>query len=171
MFRYVRGLIGIILLSVSFSVSADAVCDAFVLNETEALSSSGLKGIRSETRVLYLQGVEIRVHILTALDGAKDIDAYKDSLLEECPSWRSPEGGMRENLIAVIVLVADTAGKNDVGVYSGSLWAPVFPRNAVESAIEVSMKPHLLQGDVSGGIVEFLRWLQKKLVAESLRTR
>lgn len=89
------------------SVISAQVCNESLLDEEKVLSSSETSQILAAMNKLTLRGADPRVHILSSLHGTGSIEAYKKSMQSSCASWRSADGGFKNNMILILFAPAE----------------------------------------------------------------
>jgi uncharacterized membrane protein YgcG len=103
-------------------------------------------------------GADVRVMVINRMNTAT-LDAYEALIEHQCTSWRAPDGGRKNNLVALIV----STGDRKLGLYFGSQWPMLKPRwPSIESSV---IKPRLRDGDIAGGIAAGLNEVTRLISA------
>lgn len=148
-----------VLVSVFFFSGAPAVasdCDSVVL-DTAQLFGDDLKKVENAANELIKAGANVRVVTSKNYTSeASTLDDFKGRLQARCPSWRSADGGMRNNLI---VFMIDRENR-DVGVYYGDEWVQAFQNNAVAHINSNIMGPRFRDGDFAGGFANGISYVE-----------
>jgi uncharacterized membrane protein YgcG len=136
---------------------AFAQCDSAIVDDANVLNSAHV-----QTAVLALQGAGADVRVLSVEHVVANLDRMKAAKQASCLSWQSADGGMKNNLVVLMVAVKD----RKVGLYYGSQWNPVLDSqwNRIESE---KMKPRFRDGDFTGGIVAALDSIQQLIEASN----
>lgn len=92
--------------SIPAEISAQK-CGESIIDEVQVLSSRDRSQILAEMNKLTVRGADSRVHILSSLHGAGSIEAYKKSMQSSCASWRSADGGFKNNMILILFAPAE----------------------------------------------------------------
>lgn len=150
--RMVRVLAGIALFVSAGSVAAqDMPCDATVVDAAGAFGND-VGSVETAVQPLINIGATVRVRTVRTYGSAGSLDHYEAAIERQCASWRAPDGGTRNSLIAVFIAVDD----REVGLYSGTQWEHVVRPNWA-SIQDRQMKPKFRDSDFAGGFVAGLR--------------
>ncbi len=138
----------------SFCVVSQALADKCkdpIVDEVSAFSDADREAIGVAMNKLVVRGADVRVQMLSSYHNVNSIDEYKKMFQEKCSSWKSPDGGMKNNLILLLVVPK----KQATGVYAGEQW-----RRHLESgktAVFTDMNARFRDGKLVDGILVGLR--------------
>lgn len=129
-------------------------CKDPIVDEVSALSSGDLERVERARTALTASGADVRVQVISSFHRTpsgemnKSIEAYKDQMLGKCRSWQAADGGMKNNL--VLVIVAPKQKRTYVG--AGSQWDRTLSQDR-KSQIVNTMNARFRDGKVGDGIV------------------
>lgn len=126
-------------------------CKEPIVDEVSAFSESNLESISSEMNKLIVRGADVRVQILSSFHNMKSIDEYKEMFQDKCRDWQAPDGGMKNNLILLLVVPK----KRITGYYFGTEWNRFLGAN--KSAVISDMNSRFRDGKLANGIIAGLR--------------
>lgn len=135
------------------AVAADQ-CESRVFDTTGKLT--GISSVDAAANTLTSAGAEVRIRVISIdeVKSAGNIDRYVAAMAKRCLSWQSPNGGLKNNLIVVVVTPPIQEDGKPV-TYSGVLspergtYASLIPQTA---AIRKQMSPVLKIGDIGGAL-------------------
>lgn len=135
------------------AVAADQ-CESRVFDTTGKLT--GISSVDAAANTLTSAGAEVRIRVISIdeVKSAGNIDRYVAAMAKRCLSWQSPNGGLKNNLIVVVVTPPIQEDGKPV-TYSGVLspergtYASLIPQTA---AIRKQMSPVLKTGDIGGAL-------------------
>jgi uncharacterized membrane protein YgcG len=148
----------------AFSVSAADVCNDTIFDEGNYLSDNAGQ-VQKAAQALIRNGADVRVRLLASVPQGT-LDFWKADMLKGCRSWQSPDGGMKNNLI--VVVVAPTKGKT--GIYYGDLWRGKLGGKEVLIQTD-SMNPRFREKNwavgVSAGLGDIADFTSVKIAAQA----
>jgi uncharacterized membrane protein YgcG len=141
------------LLVAAFATTAYAQgtdCDSIVVDNAQVMKGAGAR-VENAAQKLINAGADVRIRTFNTMDGAANLDRFEKSIEAVCPSWTAPDGGMKNNLVVLMVAVKE----RKVGYYYGSQWGSVLSSRwtMIESNF---MKPRFRDRDYVGGFVNSL---------------
>lgn len=129
------------------SASAANFCSDSVVDETGVLNSGGIQKVTQGINELVRQGMDVRVRVLNDLKGSSSLELLKDSLLQKCGSWKGSSGGMKNNL--VVMMVVPSQGMTGF-FYGDALRAKLDSKQLqIQSGMNSKFRDH----DFAGGLV------------------
>jgi uncharacterized membrane protein YgcG len=120
-------------------------CDSTVVDDAQVLN---IPHVETAAQSLNSAGADVRVWTFNSLYGG-NLDHMKASRQGSCPSWQSADGGMKNNLIVMMVAVKD----HKVGFYYGDQWGPALDSKWNTLVVSQQMKPRFRDVDFTGGFV------------------
>lgn len=141
-------------LILSNSALAADQCDSRVFDTTGKLTD--VSSVDAAANKLTSAGADVRIRVISIdeVKSAGNIDRYVASTAKRCLSWQSPNGGLKNNLIVVVVTPPIQEDGKPV-TYSGILspergtYTSLFPQ---VPAIRKQMSPVLKTGDIGGAL-------------------
>ncbi len=133
-----------ILLTTAFPLAAQADCETVIIDEAGVISQS--TAIADAIRKVEAEGAEVRVRTIQTFRPAPTLDAYKAAEQKRCASWRALDGGMKNNLIVLMLAMKD----RKVGLYFGDQWRSILDQRW--PGINAKMGPRFRDGDFAGGL-------------------
>ena len=135
--------------AVFFAANAHAVnfCSDLVVDEAGLLDSSQTSQVVDAAQKLKSQGVDVRVQLLPNLHGQQSLVALKDNFIGKCGSWRAKDGGMRNDL--VVLMVAMNPGK--LGIFYGDGLKQKLDHRSV--SIQDGIAAKFRDGHIAAGVV------------------
>ncbi|OGZ07675.1 MAG: hypothetical protein A3C93_02110 [Candidatus Lloydbacteria bacterium RIFCSPHIGHO2_02_FULL_54_17] len=150
-----RKVLTAVVLSSVFALPAFAdKCKDPIVDELSALSSNDVTRIERSRNALVTAGADVRVQVLSSFhrdpDGKMNtsLEAYKSQMLGKCKSWQAADGGMKNNL--VLLLVAPKQKKTYLG--AGGQWDRTLSADR-KSQIVDTMNARFRDGKLPDGIV------------------
>ena len=119
-------------------------CDLRVNDQAGVFGDTG--AIERAANILADKGADVRVWSLATLGGASNLDFAEKQIEGRCESWRSPGGGRKSNLLALIV----SMNPRKIGLYFGGQYQ--FLDGHWQRIQSDHIKPKLVAGDISGGM-------------------
>lgn len=107
------------------------------------------------TRLVNL-GADVRVRTILTYGTAGNLDIYEEQLERQSPSWLSPEGTRKNNLIVILVALEE----RETGIYYGSYWESVIGNKWMSIQTDV-MNVLYRNGDYVGGTVKGLEEIER----------
>lgn len=132
------------------NVSAANFCSDTVIDEAGVLNSSQINQVTKAEEKLTRQGVDVRVRLLNDLKGASSLEELKSNAQQKCSSWKSKDGGMKNNLL--ILMVAPKQGKT--GFFFGDALASKLSSKQLQ--IQSEMNAKFRDGNIAAGILSGL---------------
>jgi uncharacterized membrane protein YgcG len=125
-------------------------------DQTPVIDSAGIFDNRFgevETAVgnLVSQGADVRVRTIATYGNAGNLDLYEQQLEQASPSWKGPDGNLKNNLIVMIIALQE----RQTGLYYGTIWAGTLDSNWIRIQTEI-MNPRFKAGDYVNGVVQGL---------------
>lgn len=135
--------------AVFFAAQAHAAnfCSDIVVDEAGLLNSSQTSQVADAAQKLKSQGVDVRVQLLPNLHGQQSLVALKDNFIGKCGSWRAKDGGMKNDL--VVLMIAMNPGK--LGIFYGDGLKQKLDSRT--TAIQDSIAAKLRDGHIAAGVV------------------
>gem|GEM_PF-1627084 len=136
-------------------VSAQDPCNDLVTDSARAFGNN-TQAVVTEAQNLEKIGADVRIVTIQTFAGlAANLDAYEGQLEQRCPSWRSADGGRKNNLIVLMIAVQD----RKTGLYYGDQWERALGQSW--TAIQTDkMNPRFRDGDYAGGFVAGLKEIE-----------
>src|SRR3989338_2363281 len=104
--------------ALNFSYSYAQDCDSAIVDEPRVLGDQ-FDRVEEAVRKVQNLGAEVKVRIYSSTRYKGNLDLLQDELQSRCLSWRANDGGIKNNLISLLLAVDD----RDWGFYVGSQWA------------------------------------------------
>lgn len=129
-------------------------CKDPIVDEISALSSNDITRIEHSRDALVAAGADVRVQIISSFhrnpegEMNKSIEAYKSQMLGKCKSWQAADGGMKNNLI--LILVAPKQKKTYFG--AGGQWDHTLSADRKSQVVD-TMNARFRDGKIPDGIV------------------
>jgi uncharacterized membrane protein YgcG len=133
--------------------TAGTDCNALVLDGAHVLSGPSV--LSAAQRLQRLAG-DVRVRTIETFAPFGTIDQYEANLLSQCPSWQATDGGMKNNLVVVMMSLAE----HKTGIYYGSQWGEALD-SAYLTIQTDSMNPRFRDGDFTSGMTAGLNALRQ----------
>jgi uncharacterized membrane protein YgcG len=134
-------------------VAGFAQCDSTILDQARVLN---VAHVETAAQALNAAGADVRVWTFDRVMGG-NLDLMKALQQGVCRSWQASDGGMKNNLIVLMVAVKD----RKVGLYYGDQWKPALDAQWNARVVSDEMKPRFRDGDYTGGFVAGLGEIQK----------
>lgn len=122
-------------------------CKEPIVDEVSAFSDADRAVISDALNKLTIRGADARVQILSSYHNTKSVDEYKQMFQNKCKYWQAPDGGMKNNLILLLVVPKKTA----TGYYFGSAWNRFLSDN--KPAVLSDMNARFRDGKLTEGIL------------------
>ncbi len=132
-------------------------CNSLVYDGAK-LFGGNTSSITNAAQSLKNKGAEVHVWTQNAPAGFTNIDQYWPTLLKSCPSWQNASGGIKANLVGVVVIKKATGGE-DV-IKSGPSMTQLNDQTNL-GIQKQTMEPKFAKGDFSGGVTDGLNQLTK----------
>lgn len=153
MFRFI-----LLLLTLGIGTASHAAmnrCSEVLVDEGYIVLTQDRAVIHKDIEGLVSLGADVRIHLMEST-GDMSLADYRDSIIRECSSWRTSSGGLKTNIIAIIVSIDPPR----TGVYFGSGWQTELNDARVESIIANSMNPLFVEGRWTDGLRFGLRGIE-----------
>ena len=148
-------------LCVSPALFAQDICNARVVDKA-GVFASGMSEVENAANELARAGADVRVWAVTTIGSAGTLDKLEKNIESQCPSWTSPGGNRKNNLVVLMVAVQD----RKTGLYFGSEWNDALKPHWARINTKI-MGPHFRSGDFAGGFAKGLAEI-KRLVNASV---
>lgn len=119
-------------------------CNDLVVDEAGVLG--GDPKLTASAHDLVNQGADVKVRTVRDM-GTPTLDVYEKQMEQSCPSWQSPDGGRKNNLLVFLVATQN----RKVGMYYGSQWRPALDNQWPRIQSEF-MAPRFRDKDFAGGL-------------------
>jgi uncharacterized membrane protein YgcG len=139
------GLLGSLLFA--SQVLAANFCKDVVIDEAGVLNTGQVDQITKEADKLTRQGVDVRVRTLSDFKGHDSLTTLKASAQGKCGSWKSSDGGMKNNLLLLMVAPKQQA----TGFFFGDGLRLKLKQG--EDQIIYEMNSRFRDGDIAGGLM------------------
>ena len=126
-------------------------CKDTVVDEVSAFSEADRTTIDKAINKLVLRGADVRVQVLSSFHNTSSIDEYKMMFQGNCKYWQSPDGGMKNNLILLLVVPK----KQVTGIYIGEQWRRYLEND--KASIKRDMDGRFRDGKLAEGILVGLK--------------
>lgn len=138
-----------VLTAVFFAATAHAAnfCSDIVVDEAGLLNPSQTSQVVDAAQKLKSQGVDVRVQLLPNFHGQQSLVALKDNFIGKCGSWRAKDGGMKNDL--VVLMIAMNPGKLAI-FYGDGLKQKLDGRSV---AIQDGIAAKFRDGHIAAGVV------------------
>lgn len=152
------GLLACLVAGMPLSANAQA-CDQ-VIDDSAGLFGDQHARVAEAAQLLANTGSEVRIITMREYGNFASLDEYKEQLLNSCGSWKSADGGMRNNLIVLMISV----NERQSALFFGDEWRPVLDGqwNTIRSE---RMGPRFRDGDFAGGFVNGLNDIRARITA------
>ena len=130
-------------------VFAENFCNAELIDEAEMLTIDQEVQVVKVMKKLFDKDIDVRVHLLSSMHGHHSLDDYKANMLSKCSSWRSQDGGMKNNLVVFIL-----SPKPSLAIYYGDGLKSKIHR--LESSIRDNMSAKYRDGNYVGFVMSGL---------------
>lgn len=112
--------------------------------------------IKDSLKPLIADGADPMVRIVTAaqINTAGNLDKYANNMLKHCPSWQSPGGNIKNNLL-VLALTQDPSIESPIGIY--------FSKGGPVSALHgqtADVRSEMYAEEAGDGIVNWFEFSQ-----------
>lgn len=144
------------------AASAQSPCEQLVVDEAGVFGAS-IGRVEDAASELVKSGADVRIRAIRSFGAAGNLDQFEKQVEAQCPSWRSPEGGRKNNLI-VLMLSLD---ERKTGLYYGDQWEKALGAHWIRIQTDL-MNPRFRDGDFAGGFIDGLREV-RRLVEEQTR--
>lgn len=151
-------------LGVGFTISpaqAAGSCDAVVNDGAGVFHGSDTSKVTQAAQSLVSSvNADVRVVTAKSLGSYATLDDFVQGIQSSCPSWQSPNGGRKSNLL----VFAMTLNDHKLGIFYGDEWTNAFTGPNSESNIYTTyMVPKFKGGDFAGGFVDGMKASQQVL--------
>lgn len=153
-----KRVLGIGIFSLLVSTLGYAQCDQQVWDNTNTLSSSQVAQISAAAKPLVDQQADVHV-IVTSLSSGT-LDTFIGNLGRNCSTWKSPNGGIKANML--ILAVAPKERK--MGIFYGPGYSSVL-NGQIDRIKRDYMAPYFKGADWVGGFVATEEALATKIKA------
>jgi uncharacterized membrane protein YgcG len=150
-----------IFMSMTFATAARAQeCDRMVVDDTGKLGTSGTASVESAgNRLVSATGADVRVRVIQSAATFGNLDRWKAGMQQRCVSWQSADGGMKNNLVVVVISMDRQAGIFFGGQHRRAL------EGRTASIRSDKMNPRFRDGDYAGGLANGLDAARDLIVA------
>lgn len=124
-------------------VSVD--CDAAIQDGAGVFKDGA--SVRSAVQELQSHGAEVRVISLNSIGHHGSLDKLKGRYQQLCASWKSADGGMKNNLIVLMFSMEE----KKLGLYYGDQWSSSLS-NTWPGILSKKVGPKFRDGDFAGGV-------------------
>jgi uncharacterized membrane protein YgcG len=128
------------------------------VNCYESISPTFNDSFTAGVRSLQYQGADVKVLVFPTIS-YPTLDFLRDKILRDCQTWQSPRGGMKNNLIAIMVSLSP---RRDA-IYFGDQWKPMLDSQYGRIRSQV-MEPRFRENNISGGIDAGLKEIARVIV-------
>lgn len=140
-------LLGVIVLTPGVALAQSIDCDSLVVDGA-GVFGPGIDQVKSKANELEKLGADPRIRTIQTFGSSGNLDNYVQHMQDQCPSWRAPDGGRKNNLVVLIVAVSD----RKTGLYYGDQWSQAL--DSSWTAIQADrMNPRFRDGDFADGFV------------------
>jgi uncharacterized membrane protein YgcG len=136
------------------------VCNTVISDQSNILPEAQSTNINSAASALAAQGAD--PHVIVTNNIGSSVEQLLKQLHANCPSWQSENGGVKNNLVVMIVSPA----RHKFGLFFGNEWNKALSDH-VESIKMDFMAPNFRRGDIAGGIIVGLRQVSNQITAFS----
>ncbi|HJV32894.1 MAG TPA: TPM domain-containing protein, partial [Patescibacteria group bacterium] len=148
------------LLSLTFTTAARAQdCDRMVVDGANKLGAGGIATVESAGNRLVNSGADVRVRVIPKASDYGNLDRWKADMQQRCASWQSGDGGMKNNLVVVVISMDRQAG-----IYFGSQYRRALEGRTASIRTD-KMNPRFRDNDFAGGLVNGLDAARDLIVA------
>lgn len=148
------------LLSMAVSTAARAQeCNRMVVDDTGKLGASGTASVESAGNRLVNAGADVRVRVVQSAATYGNLDRWKADMQQRCASWQSADGGMKNNLVVLVISMDRQAG-----LYFGSQYRRALDGRTASIRTD-KMNPRFRDNDYAGGLANGLDAARDLIVA------
>lgn len=147
-------------LSLTFTTAARAQeCDRMVVDGANKLNSGGIATVEAAGNRLVNSGADVRVRIIPSAATYGNLDRWKADMQQRCASWQSADGGMKNNLVVLVISMDRQAG-----LYFGSQHRRALEGKTASIRTD-KMNPRFRDNDFAGGLANGLDAARDLIVA------
>jgi uncharacterized membrane protein YgcG len=130
--------------------------DQLAVIDDAGIFEDRIEDVEQAVDELVTYGADVRVRTVMSYGDAGNLDRYELQIEENSPSWTSPEGSRKNNLVGIIIAFAE----RETGLYYGSYWEDVLGDSwlAIQSEI---MNPYFREGEYATGTIKGLQEIQR----------
>jgi len=121
-------------------------CNDMVVDATGRLNAAGVATVTEAGNRLVNAGADVRVRVIPRASDYGNLDQYLARMQQQCASWRSADGGRKNNLLVVLLSM-----DRQSGVFFGEQYRSALDGRTAGIRTN-SMNPRFRDGDFAGGI-------------------
>lgn len=149
----------VLILLVQSALAATIQCNMLVNDQTGALGSK-FPMVEQAANNLNAKGADARILVI-GLSGYPTMDALVMDVVKNCPSWQSPNHGVKSTL--VVLAVAPRERK--MGIYTGHAYDSAFGSARMNRYRADFMAPHFKAGEWAEGLIATAGQMASRLEA------
>jgi uncharacterized membrane protein YgcG len=116
--------------------------------------------VEEAAKHLISRGADIRVRTISTYGTAGNLDQYEAQLEQQSPSWLSADGGLKNNLIVLIIYWNSSLQEGKTGLFYGSYFADIMDNNWLRLQTDI-MNPLFRNGDYADGAIEGINEIER----------
>lgn len=155
-FVVVASLIGVFSLMPVTAWSAD--CNATV-DDGAGIFTDDITKVEAAAQDLVRAGADVRVITMKSWGNVGNLDQWKEHTLQRCASWQSGDGGMKNNLIVLVIALSERQS----GLYYGDLYERKL--HDAWNPIRAEMGSYFRSGNFADGFAYGLKEIHKAIEA------
>lgn len=139
----------LLIVPIAGATFADAApnCDATVVDQANVLGPNSVD-VQSAAQKLEGLGADVRVRTYATIAPTTTLDQYEPSQVQQCSSWRNPNGKRKDNLVEFMVSMSPRR----LAIYYGDSWVAPLRNNGTDAQIKSAvMTPLFKANNYSGG--------------------
>lgn len=168
MFRAIRAvflLLAILVLSAPARADSSPECNNRVFDSTGKIDVGSVK---AALNTLSSDGADPLVRVVTKsqFNDAGNLDKYTGNMLHKCPSWQSPGGKLKNNLLVLVIAPELDPTDNLIGIYF-SKYGPLAGALQGQTAAVRSEMSNKIKSDPTASLKAGIDALHRKLSMKS----
>lgn len=128
------------------AASAANFCSDPIIDELGVMNPAQIEQVTRAQNLLAANSVESRVRVVADFKGNASLEALKTSAQQKCGSWKSGDGGMKNNLLLIFV----APKQQKTGFFYGDALRSKL--DSKQLAIQTGMNARFRDGNIAGGI-------------------
>jgi len=134
--------------------------DRTLVVDEAGIFGNSLGDVEQAAKDLAGKGADVRVRTINTFSPEANLDRYEALVEQQSPSWLAPEGGLKNNMIIVLIALQE----RQVGLYYGDYWTDIIGNQWMPIQQDV-MAPLFAQGNYAAGTIRGLNEIQN-LISE-----